>query len=92
MLLLKKSLYMNRLAIHIASYETVLFFSNKQCYIEKQENAKPIIGYRKSIILEESQLILIFPTETTFPEITSMEFLAAYIGGVACSQFSKVMI
>ena len=65
---------MNRLAIRIARYETVLFFSNKQRYTEKQENAKPIIGYRKSTILEESQLILIFLTETIFLEIISMEF------------------
>ena len=83
---------MNCLAIHIARYETVLFFSNKQCDTEKQEDAKPIIGYRKSIILEESQLILIFPTKTAVPEITSMKFLVAYIGDVICSQFPKVMI
>ena len=83
---------MNHLAIRIAHYETVLFFSNKQCYTEKQENAKPIISYRKSIILEEGQLILIFPTETAVPEIISMEFLVAYIGDVTCSQFPKVMI
>ena len=68
---------MNCIAIHIARYESIFRFSNKQCDTEKQRNAEQIIGYKKSIILEESQLILIFLTETAFPEITSMEFLVA---------------
>ena len=43
------------------------------------------------MILEESQLILNFPTEIAFPEISSMEFPVAYVGDTVCNQFLKVM-
>ena len=62
----------------MARYESIFCFSNKQYDTEKQGNAETIIGYRKSIILEESQLVLIFPTEAAFPEISFMEFPVAY--------------